>query len=187
VSVEETEARLPGKKSRVKVRGGAGRDRLARSEHEIRKARETREQQTRDEDRAQRAKLELASGKGARVGFVDMLNGLSHSEHGFSSIQAVRDVQKLGYKTGADHNRAYARLEKHAQAQAAAFNRLHPRANQRVDGSNPSGLTNKIKGLYQNRRKRKSPGVTDWVTTAAKSLPGIFHIRRQLPPLYEER
>jgi len=102
------------------------RDRLAASERQINEARMKREQETRIADRAQRERLEKASPSGARRSLVNILNGMEHERApvalpGLDAITKIRDGQRYGYRTAADHNRAYERFEK-----SAGFNRLHP-------------------------------------------------------------
>jgi len=62
----------------------------------------------------------------ARRSLVNILNGMEHERApvalpGLDAITKIRDGQRYGYRTAADHNRAYERFEK-----SAGFNRLHP-------------------------------------------------------------
>jgi hypothetical protein len=88
------------------------------AERDVREARLTRE------------RLEKMSPSAGRRNFAGMLNMMvsdraSHEQPGFVALEAIRKRQKHGYKTAADHNRAYSKFE---QAAAEGFNRLHPKS-----------------------------------------------------------
>ncbi len=96
------------------------RDMLVTSEREINEARAKREDAEREEARAVRSRLEKASPSGARVGLVDILNGVSSERSavalpGLDAISKLRADQALGRRTAEQHNRTYARLEKAAR------------------------------------------------------------------------
>jgi hypothetical protein len=101
------------------------RERLEKSEQDIRKARLEREHEQREGDRAQRERLERQSPSGSRLSLVDILNGHSReraaSEGGLDVITKLRADQELGRRTASQHNRSYERFEK-----SADFNRLMP-------------------------------------------------------------
>ena len=83
-------------------------------------------------DRMQREKLERASPSAPRRNLVDILNEgerqrTASEMPGLDAIAKVRNGQRYGYRTAADHNRAHARFEK-----SEAFNRLHPGALKRT-------------------------------------------------------
>ena len=119
--------------------GFSTRERLEKSEQEIRKARSDREAAQCNADRAQRARLEGQSPSAARLGLVNILNGVSDQRAvrelpGMIALEGIRKQQQLGRKTGADHNRTLAKLE----SEAATFNRLHPSRLERAGGSDGS-------------------------------------------------
>ena len=73
-----------------------------------------------------RNRLEKGSPSSARRDFAGMLNALvvdsaSRELPGLAALESVRKRQQLGYKTAADHNRAYEKFEK-----SESFNRLLP-------------------------------------------------------------
>jgi hypothetical protein len=78
---------------------------------------------------AARNRLEKGSPSAGRRDFASMLNSLVSESAlrempGLAALEAIRKGQRLGYRTAAQHNRTYEKLEKAGFAES--FNRLHP-------------------------------------------------------------
>jgi hypothetical protein len=82
------------------------------------------------EAKATRERLEkMSSSNSGRRDFVGVLNALiadaaGKELPGLAALEGIRKMQRHGYRTAADHNRAY---EKFERAVAESFNRLHPK------------------------------------------------------------
>ena len=100
---------------------------LMRTEDTINKARAVREDAERAEDKAVRERLEkMSASSGEHLSLVDMLNRMSVTrapmETGIDAITKIREQQKLGYRTPAQHNREHAKFEKAAGGLDQSFN-----------------------------------------------------------------
>ena len=88
-----------------------------------------------EEASAARTRLERGSPSAGRRNFAGMLNALAkgHTEReapGLDALDNIRRMQRHGYKTSADHNRAHEKFEK---AVGGDFDRLHPASSFRRD------------------------------------------------------
>ena len=92
---------------------------IVRARYIARSAREARATWNRADDRATRERLERSASGGARLSFVDLLNGMSHDraaaeQPGFQAIEAVRKAQQLAGRSAA-HNASHDRLDEGGQ------------------------------------------------------------------------
>jgi hypothetical protein len=82
------------------------------------------------EARVVRERLEKMSPSAGRRNFAGILNAIMVADAaarempGLAALEAIRKMQRNGYRTASDHNRTYERLEKAGFAEN--FNRLHP-------------------------------------------------------------
>ena len=89
-----------------------------------------------EEASAARTRLERGSPSAGRRNFAGMLNALAkgHTEReapGLDALDNIRRMQRHGYKTSADYNRAHEKFEK---AVGGDFDRLHPASSFRRGG-----------------------------------------------------
>jgi hypothetical protein len=143
--------------------GEGSLERGRRDAHEGREAIERRARIEAEAASAVRNRLEKGSPSAGRRNFAGILNAMaagsaSKEMPGLEAIAAIRKGQRHAYKSAADHNRTYARLEK--QGGLEGFNRLHPGSVGPDDARNERYVTPLAEGDTYQRVKDALGGVT---------------------------